>query len=316
MKAVFPIISKSWLRLTIAAVVVAASLWLFFSNARYSIQFTGGVEVVVDAESISTEAVQGIQNSLEEAGYTDSLVHVGKRDSYPSLLVQLAFEADTQVNELTTLLQTALQEEQVIATEEDIVELSIIGPSIGSYIKKSAQTALIVGSILMAIYILFAFSAMRWLVSPAALALITIVTMIFDIAMPAGAYGLRMMLNPTVQIDTVFIVGLLTIMGYSVNDTIIIFDRVRENFLHEQEKLEKGHTTNAEIFEMSLRQTMKRSLGTSFSTFIVIVAMYLFGTGVLKSFSFVLGIGVIAGSYSSIFVAAPLAYLFSAKKKI
>jgi preprotein translocase subunit SecF len=70
---------------------------------------------------------------------------------------------------------------------------------------------------------------MRRIISPAALGIITVVTMLFDIALPAGAYGILMMLNPAIQIDTVFIIALLTVMGYSVNDTIVIFDRIREN---------------------------------------------------------------------------------------
>ena len=140
----------------------------------------------------------------------------------------------------------------------------------------------------MAIYILFAFAGMRELVSPLLLAVITIITMLFDVSIATGAYGLLMALNSTVQIDTIFIIALLTVMGYSVNDTIVIFDRIRENFEEKQNALERGQTTRGEIFETSLRQTMRRSLATSISTLLMVVAMYIFGTGILRMFAFTL----------------------------
>jgi preprotein translocase SecF subunit len=100
----------------------------------------------------------------------------------------------------------------------------------------------------------------------------------------------------------------LTIMGYSINDTIIIFDRIRENIIKAWNQSWKKQLNYAMIFEDSLRQTMRRSVGTSLSTFLVIVAMYVFGSGVIQSFALVMGIGILAGSFSSIFIAAPLAY--------
>jgi preprotein translocase SecF subunit len=130
---------------------------------------------------------------------------------------------------------------------------------------------------------------------------------------PAGMYGLWMAINPAIQIDAIFIIALLTIMGYSINDTIIIFDRVRENYAKHEDEYNEGKRKVDELFEDSLRQTMKRSLGTSFTTFLVVTAMWLFGTGALKLFAFTFGVGVIFGSFSSIFFAAPLAYLFSKK---
>lgn len=95
-----------------------------------------------------------------------------------------------------------------------------------------------------------------------------------------------MMVNEAVQVDAVFIIALLTVMGYSINDTIIIFDRVRENFIEKKQSVEKETITYAEIFENSLWQTMRRSLATSITTIAVILCMYIFGTGVLRLFAF------------------------------
>ena len=95
--------------------------------------------------------------------------------------------------------------------------------------QSSAKNALIIGLILMAIYMMISFASIRKTMNPGILAGVTIATMIFDVSIPAGAYGLLMMFNSTVNIDTIFIIAVLANMGYSINDTIIIFDRIREN---------------------------------------------------------------------------------------
>lgn len=145
---------------------------------------------------------------------------------------------------------------------------------------------------------------MRKVISPLLLAIVTIVTMIFDVSFASGIYGALMAMNQTIQVDTIFIIALLTVMGYSINDTIVIFDRIRENTLdylaedkEEDGKKKKKKNKNivkaafdrAEVFDRSLRQTMRRSLATSISTLLVIAAMYFFGTGILKMFAFTLG---------------------------
>ena len=307
----FPIISRSWYWLISGAVVVAVALALFFANMRLSIQFTGGMEVVVDGEIAAAEVIPALEEALADKGYVDASVNVGDKDGFDSVLLQIAVADDSEVTELTNLVQSTLEEAGSISSRDDILELSIIGPSIGDYIKRTAKQAMIIGVILMAVYILFAFAGMRAFVSPLLLAIVTILTMLFDVAIASGAYGLLMAINTSVQIDTIFIIALLTVLGYSVNDTIVIFDRIRENYLAKQEAVNKGKVAASEIFEKSLWQTMRRSIGTSVSTLLVVIAMYIFGTGILKMFAFTLGIGVIAGTYSSIFVAAPLAYILS-----
>lgn len=134
---------------------------------------------------------------------------------------------------------------------------------------------------------LFSFAGIRKEISPALLAGIVIATMIFDVAIPAGAYGLRMGINKTISIDTVFIIAILTTMGYSINDTIIIFDRIRENI---KNKAGQKGVLFGKVFEDSLRQTMRRSIMTSASTFIVVLIMFVIGTGIIKQFAFTIGI--------------------------
>jgi preprotein translocase subunit SecF len=175
-------------------------------------------------------------------------------------------------------LKQTLQSDGHITDESSLSSLSIIGPSIGDFMRRSAKRAIIVGLILMALYMMISFAGIRTVIPPYVLAIVTIVTMAFDVSIPAGAYGLLMQFNSTVQIDTVFIIAILTTMGYSINDTIIIFDRIRENIAKEEKSLLAGGALLGNVIETSLWQTMRRSLGTSISTLLVVVAMYFLGS--------------------------------------
>ncbi len=312
----FAIIKRSGLWLIIGLVLTALATWLFLTNLRFSVQFTGGMEVVVDKPSIDESVVEpALTTALQEKGFTDFELAFGQKDGYGSVLIQMSVDDNNQVTEVTDLVQGVLADTKTIESDTEILELSIIGPSVGEYIQKTAKSALIRGMILMGIYILFAFSGMRGMISPLLLGGVTIITMIFDIAVASGAYGILMEFNQAVQVDTIFIIALLTVMGYSINDTIVIFDRLRENFIDKRTALEKGQADRAEIFESSLWQTMRRSLATGAATMGVIIIMWFFGTGLLKMFAFTLGVGILSGTYSSIFIAAPLVYLLSGKGK-
>jgi len=174
--------------------------------------------------------------------------------------------------------------------------------------KSVAKQALIWGIVIMAIYILIAFVGVREYFQPWIFSLVTVLTLMHDVIMAAGGYGIRMHFNPLVVVDTVFVMAILTVLGYSINDTIIIFDRVRENIIKYSSQLREGQKKLYEVFDESLYQTMRRSIFTSLSTLLVVACMYIFGNQVFKDFSFVILVGVIFGTYSSIFLAAPGAY--------
>ncbi len=249
---------------------------------------------------------------LSEKWINEVTISTKAEESFTDIIIKTSTSEDSQVTQIANSIQSFLIENNYIADEEGIVQSSITGPSVGAYMQSAALRAVIIGIIFMVVYMLFSFAAIRKVVSPSILASVTIVTMLFDILIPAGAYGLLMLINPTIQVDTVFIIAILTIMGYSINDTIIIFDRIRENA--ESIMAEKSkNILYAKIFEDSIWQTMRRSIGTSVSTLMVVVAMYFFGAGVIKLFAFTTGIGILAGTASSVFIAAPLAYLLLGK---
>lgn len=229
-----------------------------------------------------------------------------KSNTQVSVKLNQRFENDEQVNQISQLIPLFLQESKYIDSTEEIIDQAIIGPSVGDYMQETASQALGFGIIAMVIYMIFSFGTIRKQISPAILAVVVVLTTLISVSFPAGAYGIWMMIDARVQIDTVFIIAILTIIGYGINDTIIIFDRVRENMLAHKDI--KGNQLLS-VFDDSIWQTMKRSMGTSLSTLLVLIAMMVFWSGVLATFAFTVGIGVVASTLSSIFVAVPTAYL-------
>ncbi len=312
MKPMFSIMKKAYLRVGIWAILLIVASFFFFTNARFSEEFTGWVKISI-AGVLEKEAVtQDILNYMQDKEHKNSNVGIQIEENVTKISLRMDVEEDEQVNILSKDIQNLLITKGYIQSTNDVIEQSITGPSVGSYMQKSAINALIVWIILMAIYMLFSFAGVRKEIAPALLAGVVIATMVFDMLISAGAYGVRMSINPTISIDTMFIIAILTTMGYSINDTIIIFDRIRENL---KNKSGQKNILVGKIFEDSVRQTMKRSILTSTSTFIVVLVMFIIGSGIIRQFAFTIGVWVIAGSFSSIFMAAPLAYILLGKYK-
>lgn len=313
MKWKFKIIKNAYIWIIWGAVLMVLSWFAFFSTSRYSEEFTGWVGLVIaDQWQDSDIMVDTLKNNLEEAWYTETEIYVENSEGTFSLKIHSQVDTDEKVADLSQKVQEYLLNANYISNSDDILEQTITGPSIGSYMQKSAIKALVAGILFIVIYMLFSFAWIRTYISPSLLALVTVATMIFDISIPSWAYGLAMYFDPTLQVNTIFIVAILTCMWYSINDTIVIFDRIRENM---KKQKETQHIVYWKIFEDSLWQTMRRSVGTSISTLLVVIAMFIFGTGVIQNFAFTIGVGVIAGSFSSIFLAAPLAYILLWKYK-
>lgn len=188
------------------------------------------------------------------------------------------------------------------------VRLSNIGPTIGNELKNKAYVAIIIVIVLIIIFIAWAFRKTSGQVSAWTYGFIAVVAMIHDVLIPVGIFTWLAHFVGGFEINALFITAILATLGYSVHDTIVVFDRVRENLSIKQ----KGDFD--ELVGESLMQTMARSINTSLTTLLVLVAVYFFGGEATKEFSLVFIIGIIAGTYSSIFVAAPLLTLFRRKK--
>ena len=183
-----------------------------------------------------------------------------------------------------------------------------IGPSVGAALEKNVVIAIILVLVGISLYIAFAFRKASRPVSSWKYGWITLLTLIHDVSIPAGMLVLLGRFHG-VEIDTNAIVALLVVMGFSVHDTIVVFDRVRENLL-----LRRGKEKFAGIVNDSVNQTIARSVNTSLTLILVLLALYFVGPADLKYFILTLLVGVITGIYSSIFIASPLLVSVSPKE--
>jgi preprotein translocase subunit SecF len=175
-----------------------------------------------------------------------------------------------------------------------------IGPSVGKELRTKSIVAIALVLIGISLYIAFAFRKVFRPVSSWKYGWVTLVTLFHDVAIPAGLIAvLGRFLH--VEIDGNFVVALLVVMGFSVHDTIVVFDRIRENLF-----LDRGKTDFTTIVNQSVNQTLARSVNTSLTLILVLLAMYVAGPASLHYFILTLLVGVTTGVYSSIFVASPL----------
>ncbi len=183
-----------------------------------------------------------------------------------------------------------------------------IGPSVGASVEKNAIIAIILVIIGISLYIAYAFRKTSRPVSSWKYGWITLLTLFHDVSIPAGMLAiLGHFLN--VQIDTNFIVALLVVMGFSVHDTIVVFDRIRENLT-----LNRGKEKFETVVNTSVNQTLARSINTSLTLILVLIALYFVGPADLQYFVLTLLVGVTTGIYSSIFIASPALLLVSPKE--
>lgn len=182
----------------------------------------------------------------------------------------------------------------------DLVKYDTVGATIGKELTSNAVSALIIGSILIVIYITVRF---EWIYAIAG-----ILALLHDIVITIGLIALL-----RYEADTPFIAAILTILGYSINDTIVIFDRIREN--DKENKKSKYKKSFAEVIDHSINQVFARSLYTSLTTLFSVIVLLIFGGSTLKTFSMTLFIGITFGTYSSIFIASPIVYLLRRFKK-
>ncbi len=312
----FAIIKNTPLRLIFGAILIVASWILFALNFKLSIEFTWWVEVQVDKVIENTDQLKSdLISSLKDLWYQKPKVYSNIKDGKTDLLIVVNMNSDSAPKEIATAIKNTLIQKSYIKDESEILSLYTNWPSISKYMKSTAVSSIVVWIILIVIYMFFSFGSIRKIIPPSVLIFVTVVTMIFDVSVTAWWYWLAMMFNQTLQVDSIFIIVLLTVMWYSINDTIIILDRIRENSLKNMDWLKKWSVLYWKIFEDSLRQTMRRSIWTSFSTLIVVITMFIFGNSIMQHFAYTMWIWIICGTYSSLFISAPLVYLLTWKYK-
>ncbi|KKS48770.1 MAG: Protein translocase subunit SecF [Candidatus Azambacteria bacterium GW2011_GWF2_42_22] len=286
---------KIWFILS--AILIALSAYAVFAYGfDLSIDFKGGTitEVRYDGERPDKELLEIDLKTLGIGGFS---LRPSESDRYIIRTKELS-EDERQG------LQTLLSRNQSTFTIE---RQNTIGPTAGAELKSKAIKAIAVVVVMIVLFITFAFRRVSKPVSSWKYGLATIVALAHDVIIPTGVFVLLGHFMG-VEIDLLFITGLLAILGYSVHDTIVVFDRVRENL---RVNAEQNLSEDFEIIVgKSVAQTFGRSINTSLTIFITLLALYLVGSPATKDFAFLLIIGIIIGTYSSIFVASPLLVTF------
>ncbi len=289
--------SKFWIGLSVLVVTLSVvSVGVFGLN--FGIDFTGGSLIELKAQNAS---VDGLRAAVMGTG-RESTVQTGEANQYFVRMSPID-EAEHQA------LLTAVK-----ATYPDAVETRFdsVGPTIGNELKRASLTALVLLLVLIGAYIAWAFRKVSDPVPSWKYGVVTAVAAFHDVIIPLGVFAI---LGKVLgyQADTAFVAALLTILGYSINDTIVVLDRTRENLFRHRH----ADMTFGEIVNQSIVETLGRSLNTTFATLLPLIAIAVLGGETTRPFVIALIVGILSGAYSSIFVASPLLVLWekwSAKK--
>lgn len=315
-------IAKRKVMYVISAVLVAVSIGSIATNGfKYGIDFTGGrsfvvkFDKIVDVESVKGSLSQVFKNEKGEASSID--IKTFGNDQQLKITTDYkigdeSLKADQEIDQklyqgLKNQLPANLTFEEFKSAAENpigIVSSTKVGPTVADDIKMGGALA-VLGSLLgIFAYILLRFR--RWQFSLGA-----IIGLAFDATIILGAFSLFHSVMPfNMEINQDFIAAILTVLGYSINDTVIIFDRIRENLKDGRER------TLAQLFNDSISGTLGRTINTSLTVLLVVLAIFIFGGENLKGFMFALLLGVISGTFSTIFVSSLLAFDFFKGKKI
>mgnify|MGYP000911484676 FL=1 len=296
MKINLKVIQRRKLYLGISAVMVVISLIsLFVLKLNLGVDFKGGELIQLKYEKkINQNAVNSTLNSLVGEIPQMKAKRVQFSDTDNTVIIRTEQLKDAQKAKVMSELSQKTGKYEVVKNET-------VGAVIGKELTSNAIQALLIGSILIIIYITVRFEFIY--------AVAGIVALIHDVII---AFGVIAMLK--YEIDTPFIAAILTILGYSINDTIVVFDRIRENIKRNREGRNKVTLSFGEVIEKSINQVFTRSIYTSLTTLFSVIVLLILGGSTLKTFSMTLFIGMLVGTYSSVFVASPLVYIMKKGK--
>jgi preprotein translocase subunit SecF len=277
----------------IVPIIAVATLGL-----KPSIEFTGGsfIELHYVDESGATIArppVEDISQKLGALGYTSAVAQPAGEDSY---LIRTRYLSESEKQGILDALAPA-------SGKLVIEQANSVGPTIGAELKHKAVWGLIAIAVAMILFIAFAFRKVSKPVSSWVYGVAAILALVHDVLIPAGFYAIFGYLYGW-QVDVLFVMAILGILGISMNDTVVVFDRIRENL--ERNQNARSDKSFADTVALSIEETFTRSVNTSLTVVLVLISLYFLGAPTTQHFAFALIIGMIFGTYSSIFVASPL----------
>lgn len=281
-------VTKFPISVIISSLLVIGSIVLFATKGlNYGVDFKGGAEIQVKFGSQLN--LGDLRASLKKAGFSSSSVQSMGEDSDNEYMIKVA-AGEKNLNAVTDAI-TKMLATDFASLKPDIQKTDIVGPKAGEQLRISGFQAMVWALLMIMIYIALRFD---YKYSPGA-----IVALIHDVVIIIGIFVL-MQKEFSLQI----VGALLAVIGYSVNDTVVVYDRVRE---HEEKDGSKGLRG---VINLALNETLSRTMLTSITTLIVAVIMFVMGGGVIHDFFFAITLGVVIGTYSSLFVAAPTILFF------
>ncbi|PIZ98538.1 MAG: protein translocase subunit SecF [Candidatus Komeilibacteria bacterium CG_4_10_14_0_2_um_filter_37_10] len=287
--------SKHWFGFSLILIIISI-FSLTNWGLNFGIDFTGGsiLEIKFSQEQqISTDQVNEI---LQEAQINNAQIQISSENT---VLIRTESIDETKHQELLSVFTKKYNQENAWSE----VRFESLGPTLGAELQSKALLAIFLVSLAIIIYIGIAFRKVSYPVQSWKFGLSAVIALIHDVFITIGLFSVLGHFYGY-QVDSLFVTAMLTLMGFSVHDTIVTFDRVRENLQRYQ------NYTFSEIINSSINETIVRSLNTSLTTMIVLLAVYLFGGESIKHFSLALLFGIAIGTYSSIFVASPLLILW------
>ncbi|MFR8854070.1 MAG: protein translocase subunit SecD, partial [Oscillospiraceae bacterium] len=265
-----------------AGIIIIGFAVTFVRGMNYGIDFTGGTMIQVDLHE--QVAISEVEEAVKEYDLNPSIIYSGEGNEQVVIKTIEALDTDQRAEVIKTL------EENFGITDEDVLASEQFGPSVGDELKLNAVKAVAIASVGMLIYIIFRFKSWKYGLS-------AIAGVVHDVLLVIAFYGIF-----GFTVNNPFIAAILTLVGYSINDTIVIFDRIRENTgIYRKAGLEAN-------IDNSINSTLNRTIMTSLTTLVVMIPLCIMVSSSIREFIIPLMVGIIVGCYSSIFVCSPLYY--------
>jgi preprotein translocase subunit SecF len=282
-KTRFPFMAtrKRWYMVS-AVIILAAVASLLIRGLNFGIDFTGGVELEIGFPQDAD--LQKVRASLEKAGYGDAVVQ-SFGNAQDVLVRLLPREGQQDVNQLAQSVLGAIQAD---AAGVELRRTEVVGPQVGKELAEKGALAVLFTFLLILAYVALRF---QWKLGVGA-----IIAAMHDPIIILGVFSLTGM-----TFDLPALAAILAVIGYSLNDTVVVFDRIRERFL----SMRKG--TPEQVMDTAINETLSRTIMTSGTTMLTVLALLFFGGEILRGFATALAIGIVVGTYSSIYIASATA---------
>lgn len=275
----------------LSVVLISASLFSYFAyGLNYGIDFTGGSSIEIQPIASSTTVSTVDAKKVLDENFPDTTVRPYGEKGFIIRTKEVIDAKDVTLNnKLTSVLPT-----------HQIARVDTIGPTLGAELKQKSVTSIILVLLAIVLFITFAFRQVSGTVASWKYGIASIIALFHDVVIPVGFFAIMNHFVGGYEVDALFVTALLVVLGFSIHDTIVVFDRVRENLRVSKDKNFEN------IVGASVSETFIRSINTSLTTILALIAVYIWGPDTTRHFALVLIIGIAAGTYSSIFIGSNL----------